>query len=489
MTSPRENSRAHRPSDSCSSFLSDSWFFFVLGVFALSFVASTTALRSQDGGNPAPEEAPSAKPPVSFRRDVAPILSERCTGCHGDRRQRGGYRVDTFDGLLTPGDSDEKPIVPGKPDESLVWELLTTDDADDRMPQNGDELPPAELELVRAWIEQGAEYDASDRAAPLATIILRSRHPLPPEPYAAPVPITALAFSPDGKELAASGYNEVTFWNPSSGEILRRVPNVEQRILALEWSPSGEFLAVAGGTPGRHGEVAILDPRSGKVHLRLAPANDVVADVAFDAGAHRVAVALPDGTAGVYEIPSGREILRIRAHGDWVLGVCFSPDGTRIGTASRDKTAKIFDAATGALVSTYSGHSEAVEEIAIDPDQPVAWTASADGRIHRFKIDDGKRDGEIGGFGGDVCALALEGAYIFSASADRTTRIHRRKDRGEVRRLEGHSDWVYSVAADPVNEVVASGSFGGEIRVWKIENGELISQFVAVPPPREVREF
>jgi len=428
-------------------------------------------------------------PPVSFRRDVAPALLDRCLGCHGGGRKRGSYSVETYSALLEPGRSDEPPIVPGKPDESYLYRLLVHDDPDERMPQDGDKLPETVLATVRRWIEEGAKYDGTDPTASLATIIVRSRHPLPPEPYGAPVPITALVFSPDGKELAASGYHEVTVWNPDTGQIVRRLPNLEQRILALEWSRSGEFLAVAGGTPGRHGEVAILDPRTGRAHLRVASASDIVSDVALDPSTSRIAAAMPDGTVAVYEIPSGRELLRVRAHSDWVLGVSFSADGKRLATASRDKTARVYDVESGDLLATYSGHSEAVVSVSFDPAEPSVWTASADRRIHRFKIDDGNRNGEIGGFGGEICALRVEGDLIYSACADGTTRIHKRGDRAQLHRLEGHGDWVYSVAADPIAGRVASGSFTGEIRVWKIEDGALVVSFTAVPPPRELREL
>ncbi|MEK6239799.1 MAG: hypothetical protein N2C14_34185, partial [Planctomycetales bacterium] len=64
--------------------------------------------------------ASSAEPAVSFRRDVAPLLHRRCQGCHGEKKTESAYALHTFQLLTTPGDFDEPPIVPGKPEQSVL---------------------------------------------------------------------------------------------------------------------------------------------------------------------------------------------------------------------------------------------------------------------------------------------------------------------------------------------------------------------------------
>src|SRR5438105_3040652 len=71
---------------------------------------------------------------VSFVRDVAPILVEQCQGCHGPDKSKGGYRLDTFDRLMTPGESQDRPVTAGKPAQSQIYQLITTGEEDDRMP-------------------------------------------------------------------------------------------------------------------------------------------------------------------------------------------------------------------------------------------------------------------------------------------------------------------------------------------------------------------
>src|SRR5690242_12117545 len=86
--------------------------------------------------------------PVSFRRDVAPILLSQCQSCHGPKKSKSGYRVDTFDRLMKPGKSKDAPIVAGQPDDSALFRLITSHDEDERMPQKADALPPQQVLVI-----------------------------------------------------------------------------------------------------------------------------------------------------------------------------------------------------------------------------------------------------------------------------------------------------------------------------------------------------
>lgn len=102
---------------------------------------------------------------VSFNRDVRAILSDRCFECHGpgaDARQ-AELRLDTADGPEGPfADRDGEPIIrPGDPDGSALWQRLIADDESLRMPPADAHKPPLndqELQTIRQWIVQGAEY-------------------------------------------------------------------------------------------------------------------------------------------------------------------------------------------------------------------------------------------------------------------------------------------------------------------------------------------
>ncbi len=100
--------------------------------------------------------------PLQFNRDIRPILSENCFSCHGfDRKERKAkLRLDVPEGAFRKGDSGSAAIVPGRLEESLVWELINTTDPDEIMPPPGShkKLEPSEKALLKRWIEEGASY-------------------------------------------------------------------------------------------------------------------------------------------------------------------------------------------------------------------------------------------------------------------------------------------------------------------------------------------
>ncbi len=101
--------------------------------------------------------------PVDYEREVKPIFREHCAACHGVLKQNGSLRVDTGVSLQKGGDSGPA-IVPGKPEESLVWKVISGR-GDFQMPPEGEgsKLSAAKLDLITRWIAEGANSPADER--------------------------------------------------------------------------------------------------------------------------------------------------------------------------------------------------------------------------------------------------------------------------------------------------------------------------------------
>lgn len=103
-----------------------------------------------------------AEPPIDFNRQIRPILSDNCFKCHGfdDGQRASGLRLDTKEGLSAPADSGTPAIVPGKHAESeLIKRLLSTDeDAKMPPPGTGKVVTAEQIELIKKWIDQGAQW-------------------------------------------------------------------------------------------------------------------------------------------------------------------------------------------------------------------------------------------------------------------------------------------------------------------------------------------
>lgn len=99
---------------------------------------------------------------VDFNRDVRPILSDRCFKCHGfdASTRKARLRLDVRDEALKPAKSGAAPIVPGASAKSEVVLRITSDDPDEVMPPGKDHAPlsPREIDVLKRWIDHGAEY-------------------------------------------------------------------------------------------------------------------------------------------------------------------------------------------------------------------------------------------------------------------------------------------------------------------------------------------
>jgi mono/diheme cytochrome c family protein len=105
--------------------------------------------------------SPAAAGPVDFDRDVLPVLSTRCFACHGPdaAKRKADLRLDTRSGALADRDGS-KAVVPGRPAESALLARVGAGDTDGRMPppKAGPRLTSEQVRVLRAWVEQGAEY-------------------------------------------------------------------------------------------------------------------------------------------------------------------------------------------------------------------------------------------------------------------------------------------------------------------------------------------
>jgi hypothetical protein len=122
---------------------------------------------------------------VDYARDVEPIFSRHCYGCHGDEKQKSGLRLDSPTAVRRGGDSGEPLFVPGSAAESHLFKLVSGDDPEETMPPEGkNPVKAADLVVLKTWIDEGAVLPGSDDVA------LTSDHwsfqpvvrPSPPEP-------------------------------------------------------------------------------------------------------------------------------------------------------------------------------------------------------------------------------------------------------------------------------------------------------------------
>ncbi|MFO0870682.1 MAG: DUF1549 domain-containing protein [Pirellulales bacterium] len=100
---------------------------------------------------------------VRFNRDVLPILADHCFACHGfDAAKRAaGLRLDQRESATRTLESGQRALVPGRLADSHLWTRVTSSDPDLRMPPatHSPPLTAEQQDVIRRWIEEGAEYE------------------------------------------------------------------------------------------------------------------------------------------------------------------------------------------------------------------------------------------------------------------------------------------------------------------------------------------
>jgi len=461
-------------------------------------------------------QAPAAQQPapqgqVSFVNDVAPIFKEYCFSCHDAKKRKGKFDMTTYEAFRKGGDNED-PVVPNKPEESRILNLLTTNTARRMPPKDaGEALPKAKVAVIEQWIKQGAKADVDAKADLWRELRLRFKPPAAPVVYKFPWLINALAFTPDGKKLVVGGHHELTIWDVDSAKLEKRIATRAERAKAMLFLPDGK-LVVAGSRPGQEGDVRIYDINAGMpkevdgvafidgvndkavMIKELVSTDDEVLCLAVSEDGKHLAAGGCDRLVRVWDLSPGYADAKLEQtsenHADWVLGVALAPDGKHMLTASRDKTAKVWDLAAKESVLTFAGHQVAnqgqpVYGVAVSPDSKVGFSVGEDGNLRRWNaLTDGKEVGNGAAHTKGALKIVMhpKQPLIVTCGVDNTAKIWNLAGQA-TKTLTGHTDQVFAAAISPDATMVATGSFNGEVKIWKVDPKEVkpFKEFNASP--------
>ena len=95
---------------------------------------------------------------VDFSAEVKPLLNKKCISCHGGVKKEGGFSVLFREEALGKTESGEPAVIPGHPEKSELIKRLTSKDPEERMPYKHDPLSEKEIEMMKQWIKEGAQW-------------------------------------------------------------------------------------------------------------------------------------------------------------------------------------------------------------------------------------------------------------------------------------------------------------------------------------------
>ncbi len=332
--------------------------------------------------------------PVSYHRDVFPILRANCLGCHQGAKHRGDYVMTQFDQLLSGGESGEAAIVPGNADASLLVTQITPVDGHAEMPDEpAKPLADTEIQLIRRWISEGASNDSPVQAIPFDNDN--------PPVYRNPPTLTSIDVSADGNWIAAAGHHEVILIDAHSGERKQRLIGSSPRLNSIKFSPDSTRLACAGGSPAVAGEIQVWNVASGKLELSTSVTFDTLRGVRWSPDGKQISFGGGDNTLRAIDSVTGEQLLFQGAHEDWVLDTVYTVDGTHLISVARDMTCKLTEVATERFVDnitsiTPGALSGGLNSVERHPLRDELLLGGADGvaKIYRVFRDTQRRIGD-----------------------------------------------------------------------------------------------
>ena len=286
--------------------------------------------------------------------------------------------------------------------------------------------------------------------------------------------VYSVAFSPDGKTLAAGGNDgSVRLWDVPGREPRRPVTTSGFPVYSVAFSPDGKTLA-AGGNDGsvRLWEVANHRPIGGALISHTS-----INSVAFSRDGKTLAAGGNDGSVRLWEVANHRPIGGALISHTSINSVAFSRDGKTLAAGGDDGGVRLWDLATRQPIATpvINGPGGPVTTVAFSQDGKTLAAGSNDGTggtVWLWDLATHQRIATplINGPGGPVSSLAFSprGKTLAIGSYDGSIWLWDVATTQPWRPVTTSSFSVYSVAFSPDGKTLASGTIGGTVRLWNV---------------------
>jgi len=288
--------------------------------------------------------------------------------------------------------------------------------------------------------------------------------------------IMSVAFSPDGKLLAAGDSNgEIHLWQVADGKQLLILRGHANWVVSLAFSPDSRTLASGSSDC----TVKLWDVATGQCLHSLQEHGNEVWSVVFSPEGDKLVSGCDDQIIRLWSVRTGECLKIFQGHTNWVLSVAFSLDGQTLVSGSDDNTIRLWDVNSGECLKIFQGHSDGIRSISLSPDGQMLASSSDDQTIRLWNLSTGECQRIFRGHTNQIFSVAFspQGDILASGSHDQTVRLWDVRT-GECQRIfQGHSNIVFSVAFSPGGDVLASGSRDQTVKLWHIPTSQCFKTF------------
>ncbi len=409
--------------------------------------------------------AVAAETAPDYNQQIAPLLNKYCVACHNADDKEGKLALDTF-ANLQQGGAHGPAVLAGESRSSRLIRLLNGA-AEPKMPPEGNDAPtPAEIALLAAWIDAGARGPAGQELPPS---LLTPKFPA----AKSPLPITALAYSPDGRFLAVARFKTVELIGGKSQQPVRKLEGAAGKINRLAFADGGNKLIAASGIDGLHGQACIWEVDSGKLVQEIRGHRDVLYAAVPSPDGRLLATAGYDRRIVLWNLEDGNEIRTLEGHNGAVFDLAFSPEGKVLASASADDTVKVWSVESGARLDTLSQPLKEQYAVAFHPAGQWILAAGADNRIRswRFLSKDRARINPpaMSRFAHEAAITHMvftpDGGVLVTAAEDRTIKLWETQGYTQYQLFESQPDVIGAIAVSPRGDRLAVGRMDGSFSV------------------------
>ncbi len=278
--------------------------------------------------------------------------------------------------------------------------------------------------------------------------------------------IGALAFSPDGKLLAAGDWDgTIKLWNLGTRREQATL-NHAGWIRAVAFLGDGEMLISAGKN------VRLWEVATGKPVTEIAHEEDIRSFALSPTGTTFSTLGT-DRKVRLWNLETKQVLATfpvLPLYGDHPGVVVYSPDGTTLGIGDLDGRVRLIDVDTQQETLNFPAHKNGVTALAFSPDGKLLATGAgyAESSIALWDVANGTQTGKLAGHTEWIGSLSFspDGARLASASGDQTVRLWDVAHQQSVTVLRGHELEVWTVVFSPDGRTLASGSKDGAIQMW-----------------------
>ena len=285
-------------------------------------------------------------------------------------------------------------------------------------------------------------------------------------------PITALAFTPDAKQVIAVSQSGIHVYSWPELDHKRAIRTSALNLHCLAFSPNEKYLAVGGGAPSEEGVVEVFSWPEGEPVTRFDSHKDSVRSVVWQDDVKLLSGSIDRDIKLWHLKKETNAVSTLKGHSRSVDAICLIENGRTLVSSGADQSLRVWDLESGSLIRSLNQHTKPVNALRLRPIKgglPMVASAARDKTIRFWQPTIGRMVRYIRLDSEPLnIAWTNDGDRVLATCVDGRVRIIDPVEVTVTQDLPAINGWAYALAMHPHDRSAAIGGINGQI--WRIEN-------------------